>query len=173
MMAHASTQGYASRTELSNRHSRTGLGRRKRRLLEFERFESRLLLAAIPEASLTLPTSALIGTELNFSVGFQNVSSTTAGYAPYIDLYLPTTGDEGANPAVPDGISFTSATYLGSPVTSSILTFDGAGHATHPYAVDSSGSPLVLNGTPGNQVVVFQLPFGSFTPGQPTTETVF
>ena len=170
MMAHASTQGYASRTELSNRHSRTGLGRRKRRLLEFERFESRLLLAAIPEASLTLPTSALIGTELNFSVGFQNVSSTTAGYAPYIDLYLPTTGDEGANPAVPDGISFTSATYLGSPVTSSILTFDGAGHATHPYAVDSSGSPLVLNGTPGNQVVVFQLPFGSFTPGQPTAE---
>ena len=52
-------------------------------------------------------------------------------------------------------------------MTSTVLTFDAGGHATHPYAKDSSGNPVVVSGTPGDQLVVLQLPFGSVTPGQP------
>ena len=32
---------------------------------------------------------------------------------------------------------------------------------------DASGSAVVVHGTPGDQLVVLQLPFGSYTPGQP------
>ncbi|MGO9601742.1 MAG: hypothetical protein ACLP7Q_27535 [Isosphaeraceae bacterium] len=144
-------------------------GARKRRL-EVERLEDLTLLSnsAIPQVALTIPTEALIGTQVNFTVGFQNASTTTTGYAPYVDLILPRTGDEGPSPSNPDGITFASATYLGQAITSTVLTFDAAGHATHPYAVDTSGNHLVISGTPGDQLAVLQLPFGSFTPGQPT-----
>ncbi len=125
-------------------------------------------MASNPSASLSIPNQALIGETLNFSVGFTNTSPTDPGYGPYVDLYLPSTGADGAGAAVDDGITFSGATYLGTPVTSTVLAFDAAGHATHPYAKDALGLPLVVNGTPGDELVVLQLPFGSFTPGQPT-----
>ena len=99
------------------------------------------------------------------SVDFKNASPTDAGYGPYVDVVLPATGTDGN-----DGIHYTagSATYLGAAVHTTVLTFDALGHAVHPYAIDpGTGLPLVVNGTPGDQLVVFQLPFGSFTPGQP------
>src|SRR4029079_17635542 len=37
----------------------------------------------------------------------------------------------------------------------------------HPYAVDNTGTPVQVCGTPGDKLVVLQLPFGSFTPAQP------
>ena len=52
-------------------------------------------------------------------------------------------------------------------MTSTVLTFNASGQATHPYAKDASGNPLVITGTPGDQLVVLLLPFGSVTPGQP------
>ena len=57
-------------------------------------------------------------------VTFDNTGSAT-GYGPFIDLVLPTTGNDGAGAATDDGITFVSATYLGAPVTSVVLTFDG------------------------------------------------
>ncbi len=116
-------------------------------------------------ATISAPSQSFIGTDVNLSVGFTNQSPSTPGYAPFVDLYLPADGVDGN-----DGLTYNvgSATYLGMSVTTTVLTFDASGHAVHPYAVDSSGNPIVLDGTPGDQVVVFQLPFGSFTPGQPT-----
>ena len=111
-----------------------------------ERLERRTLLAAVPTASLTLPPQALIGGTLNFSVGFSNASPTAAGYGPYVDLFLPATGLDGVGD--PDGITFTSATYLGSSLTATTLVFDASGRAVHPYAKDSSGNPVVVSGTP-------------------------
>ena len=134
---------------------------------QFERLEDRIVLAAIPTASLTLPTEALIGETLNFTVGFDDTSPTDAGYGPFVDLFLPATGADGAGAAVDDGITFVSATYLGASVTATTLTFNASGQATHPYARNSAGIPVVVTGTPGDQLVVLQLPFGSFTPDQP------
>lgn len=137
--------------------------------ISLERLEQRTLLAAIPTTALTLPTQALIGETLNFTVGFSNTSLTSTGFGPYVDLFLPTTGLDGVSN--PDGVSFNSASYLGSAIVSTTLTFDAGGHATHPYARDNTGSPVVVSGTPGDQLVVLQLPFGSYTPGQ-TTATI-
>jgi uncharacterized repeat protein (TIGR01451 family)/fimbrial isopeptide formation D2 family protein len=122
---------------------------------------------ALPSVSLALPAQTMIGEGTSFAVSFKN--SGTTGYGPFIDLVLP----GGAS-----ALTFGSATYLGVPVTATVLTFpddDGAGsgttgHVLHPYAVDTSGQPLAVYGTAGDQLVVLQLPFGSYTPGQPAAD---
>jgi hypothetical protein len=145
--------------------------------LFLEALEDRRLLAcdAIPATTVALPAEPFIGEEVRFSVIFEN-TGTVPGYGPFVDLVLPRNGTDGAaGTGTPDGLTFISATYLGTPVTSTVFLFpddDGAGPGTtgtilHPYAVDSSGNPLTVTGTTGDQLVVFQLPFGSFVPAQP------
>jgi hypothetical protein len=129
-----------------------------------------ILSAAQPSPVVTfsgVPAQAFIGDPLTFTASFDNTSASNTGYGPYIDLVLPKTGADGD-----DGISFVGATYLGVPVTSTMLIFDGAGHATHPYARDATNQPIIVNGTPGDQLVVLQLPFGSFTPDQPAADVL-
>ncbi len=128
--------------------------------------------------STTFPTGpnaatsqVLIGTSFNFSIDFGNTGTQT-GYGPWVDLFIPHLGQDGVNGGPLDGITFNSATYLGTAVTTTVLTFDAQGKATHPLARDSNGDPIVVDvatfgGHPGDQLVVLQLPFGSFTPGQP------
>ncbi|HUU35204.1 MAG TPA: hypothetical protein VMW48_14160, partial [Vicinamibacterales bacterium] len=120
----------------------------------------------VPTAAVTPPATPLIGEPLVFPVTFDNTGSAT-GFGPYLDLVLPATGADGAGAALDDGITFASATFLGSPVTSVVLTFDAFGNATHPYARTVAGAPVVVTGTAGDQLVVLQLPFGSFTTIQP------
>jgi uncharacterized repeat protein (TIGR01451 family) len=117
-----------------------------------------------------VPAQHFIGEPLTFTVTFDNTSVTQTGYGPYVDLVLPATGADGAGAATDDGITFVGATYLGSAVTATVLTFDGAGHATHPYARDAANQPIIVSGTAGDQLVVLQLPFGSFTPDQPPVD---
>lgn len=130
------------------------------------------LAQAIPTATLDVPSEGFIGEAFSFTVTFDNTSGTPTdtGYGPYINLLLPKTGADGAGAAVDDGITFVNATHLGQTVTATVIEFDGSGNATHPYAVDSSGDPLIITGTPGNDLVVLLLPFGSFTQGQPAAE---
>ena len=145
--------------------SRPSRRERKPLRLWMEVLEDRLAPTATPTAALTAPSTNFLGQDINMSVAFTNTGGSV-GYGPYIDVDLPANGVDG--PTNPDGITYNahSATYLNTPVTETLLTFDANGHATHPYALDSSGNPVILTGKPGDQVVVFQLPFGSFTPGQ-------
>lgn len=124
--------------------------------------------AAIPTVTLNVPGSVFIGEAFSFTVTFDNTAATDVGYGPYIDLIFPVTGADGAGAAVDDGIDFVNATYLGQPVTTTQLTFPtGTGCVLHPYAVDNTGNPIQVCGTPGDKLVVLQLPFGSFTADQP------
>ena len=117
----------------------------------------------VPTVSIGLPSSALIGENVGFDISFWNASPSQPGYGPYIDLKLPA-GDEPDN-----GLSFVGATYLGAAVTATQLTPDEYGCAPHPYAVDDTGSPVQICGIAADQEYwVLRLPFGSFTPGQPT-----
>ena len=52
-------------------------------------------------------------------------------------------------------------------------TFDASGHVVHPFLLSSSGQPAVITGTPGDELVVFTLPLGSFTPSQPSATIDF
>ncbi|MFN8499639.1 MAG: isopeptide-forming domain-containing fimbrial protein [Anaerolineae bacterium] len=111
--------------------------------------------AAVPTAILNVPASGFIGAPLNFTVAFDNTSATDTGYGPYINLYLPSGGADGD-----DGITFNSATYLGQPVASFVFNCTGA-TVIHPFTLQPVACPV------GQQLVVLQPPFGSFTPDQP------
>jgi large repetitive protein len=148
--------------------------RPQRRRLVFESLENRCLLAADPTVALSMPSEAFIGSNVSFTATFDNTASPpgNVGYGPFIDLVFPVNGVDGlANTDVMDGLDFISATYLGVPVTTTVLTFPGSGVTScvdHPYAVDTSNTPLLVCGAAGDKLVVLQLPFGSFTPDQPT-----
>ncbi len=150
------------------------------------------LAAPAPEASFNpdYAGDTLIGADFELEVTFDNtaaVDSANAGYAPFIDVYFPVNGADGAaGTSLPlDGVDYVpaSATYLGVAVEENILTFPasplggacGASQSavSHPYAVDSTGAPVTVCGTPGDKLVVFKLPFASFTPEQPAATIHF
>ena len=129
--------------------------------------------APVPSVSLDVPSQPFIGQNFNFTATFDNTSATDTGYGPFIDLIFPLIGADGD-----DGIDFLGASYLGIPLSAGdiiVKTFPSTGSGcpsgltpvTHPFAVDNTGAPLIVCGTPGNKLVVLRLPFGSFTPDQP------
>ncbi|MFW5748298.1 MAG: isopeptide-forming domain-containing fimbrial protein, partial [Chloroflexota bacterium] len=141
--------------------------------------------AAIATVTVDIPGQIFIGDTFSVDITFDNVD-TTEGYGPFIDVYFPVNGADGsANTSFPlDGVDYVSgsATYLGITVTETVLTFPntplglapcGASQSQvlHPYAEDVSQSPVPICGTPGDKLVVFQLPFGSFT-GDQTPVTI-
>ncbi|MCB1813063.1 MAG: hypothetical protein KDK04_15285, partial [Candidatus Competibacteraceae bacterium] len=138
----------------------------------FYLFSAASLAAPVPTATPTLPESAFIGEDFSFTVPFDNTGDQV-GYGPFIDLILPANGADGGDPDDLDGCTFTDASYIGIPITREEFTFPatdegvGIGNIAHPYAVDSSGDPVIVSGTPGDQLVVLLLPFGSFTVDQP------
>ncbi len=137
-----------------------------------ETLEERAVPSSIPTVSLTAPSQAFIGATAPVSLGFSNTGDEP-GYSPWAYVVLDATGHDGN-----DGVSFVanSASYLGASVTTVVATYDVNGNATGPtFARDpATDKPLTLTGgTPGNQVVFFQLPFGSFAAGQPTATVNF
>ncbi len=125
----------------------------------------------------------MIGEDFTFTYSFENdlpesppgSGDFPTGYGPYIDLYFPTSGEDGsADPAGTDpydGIKFVSATYLGTPVTAVEQTFTTS-TLEHAFAKDINGDPVIVHGTVGDTFVSLQLPFGSFTPQQPAADIV-
>ncbi len=142
--------------------------------LLLEELEEIVLLNAVPDVTIQTPADdVFIGGDFTFSVAFDNIGSTE-GYGPIIDLIFPVNGADGTNPALDDGIDIIgSATYLGAPVTTVQLTFGVSGEVDHPFLKDALGNPLKVQGNPGDKLVVAQLPFGSFTPGQPPASIQF
>lgn len=127
--------------------------------------EDRIMLDAEAAVSISGPPLVPLGGSFAVTLTFDNQPDSdpgsATGYGPYIDLFVPATGKDGD-----DGIQFGSATYLGAPVQSTVLTFDALGQIIHPFARDASGNPRIVTGTPGDTLVVLTLPFGSFTPEQ-------
>lgn len=121
-------------------------------------------------------SSVLIGENFTVGLSFSN-SGTASGYGPYVDVYVKSNDAAGDN-----GLTLAggSATYLGQPVkvTAIVLGADAdSGTAglqyAHPFATQANGSHLVTAPTgyaAGDTVYVIELPFGSYTPGQPAAQ---
>ena len=130
----------------------------------FELLEDRIVLDGVPDVAFDAPASVSLGEQdVPITLTFDNTGTDT-GYVPYVDLLLPAGAD------ADDGVTFDSASFLGVPIDTTVLTFDGAGEAEHPFAVDSLGDPIVVTGQPGGQLVVLELPYGSFSPGNPAID---
>lgn len=132
------------------------------------------LLTAAPTVTITgLPTAGevLIGEDFTFSLNFSNpgTAPNPDGFGPYIDLFLPLGADGN------DGVTIATSgaiTYLGTPVNYQLVTIGAGGTAEHPYFRNTANQPGVISGQPGQTVVVIELPFGSYTNGQPAAELV-
>ncbi len=142
--------------------------RKSKRTLYTETLESRALMAADAVVSWTaLSSQPLIAETQKVSLRFDNAGST-AGFGPFVDIVIPTSSPDGGA----GGVHYVPGTssMLDIPLRETMLTFDANGKATHPLAKDNSGKSLVLNGRPGNQLVVLELPFGSYVPDQPAVQ---
>ncbi|MDM0114790.1 VCBS domain-containing protein [Variovorax sp. J22R133] len=126
-----------------------------------------LLANAAPTVALDSGGSdVLLGEQASFTVNFSN-NSAQVGYAPFIDVFLPATGKDGN-----DGVTFASATYLGQTLGANVVTFDANGNATHPFARDANGNPVIVTAASvgmraGDLMVVISLPYGSVANDQP------
>jgi len=108
-----------------------------------------------------LPTESMIGEDISFTLSFSNPGAGSTGFGPFLDLVLPAGADGD------DGLSFDSASFLGtSVVTTEIAAPGGGGTVNHPYEVDAAGDPSPVTLAEGESLVVFQLPFGSFIEDQ-------
>jgi hypothetical protein len=132
------------------------------------------LLVPGADASLSIHPleRVMIGEDFKFYATFDNSAET--GYGPFIDLVFPSNGIDGAaGTATPDGINFVSAKYESYTLPATVLTFPIPTVATptpcvsHPFAVDASGNAVQVCGTPGDTLVVLELPFSSITQAMP------
>lgn len=144
--------------------------------------------AAAPISQVTATTSGsdgsqggvgvpLLGENTTFTVSFKNIATDgTVGYGPRVDLYFDRTGMDGDAGDTPDGMTFVSATYLGQAVSALTYTIPALdpgvttddGKFMHPVLKTKVDIPAGYHR--GDQLVVLTLPFGSFTPGQPTVD---
>jgi large repetitive protein len=107
------------------------------------------LLVAQPTVTLGAAKTAtgdankvLLGETFSMVATFDNTDPLQTGFGPYIDVFYSANGADGG-----DGLSFTGATYLGSPLTVTQITLTAgdisAGNVTHPYFTDSAGAHKV------------------------------
>jgi large repetitive protein len=139
------------------------------------------LLVAQPTVTISAARTAtgdankvLLGEDFAMTATFDNTHPTDTGYGPYIDLFYSANGADGG-----DGLQFDPAktTYLGIPLVVQEITLTAAdiaaGNVTHPYFNDGTGSATANKVTipggyvAGDKLMVIELPFGSFTAGQP------
>ncbi|WP_417329980.1 VCBS domain-containing protein [Halomonas cupida] len=136
------------------------------------------LLPAAPTVSLGATSQEVpLGESFDFTVSFSNTSAEI-GYAPFIHLYVPTTGKDGAGAEIDDGITINSASYVGGDLPITTVTFDANGQAAHPVAKDANGNAVIINAADygyraGDTLAVVEIPFASFGPDQPAIEVTF
>lgn len=121
----------------------------------------------IPTVTIDVPDSGMINEPFTFTATFEN-TGIDVGYGPFIDIYLPS--------SVGVGVGSVNVTYLGMDLNAMGLvttrTFNAAGQVTHPLAVvyPTGAAVVVSGGTQNDRMITIQLPYGSFTPGQPPAE---
>ena len=122
---------------------------------------------------VTTPTQDVpVGSTFSFDVTFTNGADT--GYGPYIDLIVPLAGADGPISLPLDGVTFNGANFLGSALTTYTVNITTPGCYDHPVArVPFSGSSIPATfclTDPAQipaQLIVIEMPVGSYTPGQP------
>ncbi|MGB6168642.1 MAG: hypothetical protein WBF52_13720 [Geitlerinemataceae cyanobacterium] len=122
-------------------------------------------MASTPITSINLPAEEFINENFDFSVVFDNTSTTDVGYGPFFDL------------VVPGEITLGSASYLGAAITLVEYTWNGTTWVSggtpvteHPYDTNLA---LPTGVDTGDKWYLVELPFGSFVPEQPEAEITF
>jgi hypothetical protein len=145
------------------------------RPIAVERLEDRTTPAPVPAVQgLAAPgsTHPLLGDPVSYSFTFANTDATATGYSPYIDLAVDTSGPDGATSNPLDGFGTPAVTAAGLSLTPVGSVTLAAGQTTYvnPFTGQTRSVPAGFGRN--DTVYTYQLPFGSFTPGQSTAVTV-
>ena len=140
-----------------------------------EQLEARRLLAADASVNITGASQSLLGEEVNFVVTFDNASTDltdNVGYSPFVDIVMPATGDA---PPLPDTylIFKRRAMYNGMNLKTTVITFDANGEVIHPLQKMLLENRSSFRAIAGDELVVVELPFGSYGPSQPPIDINF
>ncbi|WP_141654833.1 DUF4347 domain-containing protein, partial [Komagataeibacter intermedius] len=125
-----------------------------------------------PTATVTIAnagdTSNLLGNAFSQTITFANNAQNGVGYAPFVEIFAPTNTTQQDTP-------LTSVTYLGQSLSTKAVTLvdvDGKIGAYNPYSSGTDGKPQFVTAPAGfkagDTMYVVSLPFGSYTPDQPT-----
>ena len=161
-------------------------------VLRVEELEARENPAPVAAVAGLANVTPFLGDDATFSFTFTNTSGTDVGYSPFFDLILETSGADGTtnlpptslNPTTPgtaaDGFAPSSGAPVAPTVTASGLALAPvgtpivltAGQTTYvnPFTGQTLAVPAAFGA--GDTVFTYQLPFGSFTPGQSTAVKV-
>lgn len=128
--------------------------------------------AAPPVPSVTVdvpsgPGAPLIGETLPVTVTFDNTDVDAAGYGPRVGIFIDSSGNDGTTIGPPDdGLTFQSVTSLGYTLPATVTTVPSC-----PFSHPITGVSIACPGTiePGDQFVIVNIPYSSYTPDQPAT----
>jgi hypothetical protein len=161
-------------------------------LLRLEQLEERENPAPVATVTGLGNVTPFLGETATFSFTFTNTDATDTGFSPFFDLILETSGPDGTtnspptslNPTTPapaaDGFAASSGGVVNPTVTVSGLTLIPigtpivltAGQTTYVNPFTSQTLSVPAGYGAGDTIFTYQLPFGSFTPGQSTLASV-
>ena len=120
-----------------------------------------------PQVTLSQPQNPFIGESIDLTLSFDNTGGAI-GYGPFVVLFLDKTGTDGSGAAIDDGLTFNSASFLGSDITFTEIDLSGSGTETITVHGEDYDVTVPAEFEAGDSLVAFELPFGSFVPSQPT-----
>src|SRR4051794_20412211 len=83
-----------------------------------EHLEARVVPAPVPTITgLAATQNILLGESVNYSFNFSNASATDAGFSPYLEVAVDTSGPDGAASAPLDGVGAPAVTAAGLPLS--------------------------------------------------------
>ncbi|MCZ2343080.1 MAG: DUF11 domain-containing protein, partial [Bacteroidales bacterium] len=141
----------------------------EREALRLLQLEDRCNPAPVPTLSAPYDADILLGETANYGFVFSNASGTDTGYAPYLDVAVDTSGADGNDgyagypTVVAGGLQMTP---VGIPIVLNI------GQTTYTNPFTGQTRPVPTGFGAGDTILVYELPFGSFTPGQSTAVSV-
>ncbi|MFO0878958.1 MAG: SdrD B-like domain-containing protein [Gemmataceae bacterium] len=160
---------------LSGKSLRPTTLRHTRPLARLESLEDRLVPAPAPALTGlagTGSTQMLLGETVTYNFNFVNNDLTDTGFSPFLEVALDTSGPDGATSAPLDGFGTPSVTAAGlqmAPIGTIPLS---AGQTTYTNPFTGQSRPVPTGFGANDTIYVYQLPFGSFTPGQSTAVTL-
>ncbi|WP_200409815.1 DUF4347 domain-containing protein [Komagataeibacter oboediens] len=124
-----------------------------------------------PQATVTITntqgTSTLLGNSFSQDITLANNASNGVGYAPFVEIFAPTNSTQNT--------PLSSVTYLGQSLNTRAVTLvdvNGTVGAYNPYSSGTDGKPQFVAAPAGFQagdkMYVVSLPFGSYTPNEPS-----
>ncbi len=141
-------------------------------IIGVEKLDDRINPAPIPSILGLSSSNILLGEQANFGFRFANTSPTDAGFAPFIEVAMDTSGRDGAATNPRDGYSTPTVTGAGLTLTPATTITLIAGQTTYINPLTGESRAVPAGFGKNDTIFIYSLPFGSFSPTQSTAVTI-